>query len=83
MRKLQIDRPLANVIQQAPRRSNDDVDTLPESSDLRVDAHAAVDGYTAHLGIFAKIKTHLVNLFGKFPCGGNNQSTHSTQGTLG
>lgn len=64
---------LVDVIQQASGAGDHDVHARAEFFDLRSDAHAAVEGHAAGLGVFAEFADGLVNLFGEFAGGGYDE----------
>lgn len=64
---------LVDVVEQTSGAGDDNVHARAEFFDLRGDAHAAVNGHAPGLGVFAQHADAVVNLFGEFARGGDDQ----------
>src|SRR5664280_2321324 len=71
----EIDRTLADMVQQATRAGDDNVDAVPERIDLRVDADAAVDGENGEARLAAQVAEVLGDLFRQFAGWGDDEGT--------
>ena len=88
-RYVAIERAMQSV-QSAEAKANADL-TRPVSDfraaaqrlDLRALAHATVDGGAADLRVATQVARGLVELFGQFARGSNNERSHLAQGTSG
>ena len=72
----EIHRPLADVVEEPPRRGHQDIDALAQLLDLRVDLDAAEDHRRAQREVAAVGLHALADLGGQFAGGGENQRAH-------
>lgn len=70
---VQIEFALAEEIQQAAGAGDGDFRALADAVDLRLLAHAAVDGDVAEARVFAQFGQHVLRLFGQFARGADDQ----------
>jgi len=62
----EVDRTLADMVQQATRAGDDNVDAAPERIDLWIDADAAVDGENGEASLTAQVAEVLGDLLRQF-----------------
>ena len=69
----EVDDSLADKVEKATRTGNNDLGAAPQLFHLRVDPNAAVDRDAPESGLLAQGGEGLVDLFGQFPGGGDDQ----------
>ena len=69
-------RALAHVVEQAARTGHDDIDAAAQLRDLRLRAHAAIDGDAAQPGLAAQRADGRMGLLGQFARGGQDERAH-------
>ena len=74
---IQVGMPLLDVVQQAARAGHQDFDPIAQGGGLGSRTHPAVDGGAAQLGAGAEIFDGLVDLFGQFPRGRDDQGART------
>jgi len=70
---VEVDVALIEVVEQPSGAGDDEVHTRAEFVNLWVEAHTAVNGHTAELGVPSEFANGLVDLFGEFASGSDDQ----------
>ena len=73
---------LTQVIEEAARAGDSDIDATAHLLELGKHAHTAIEGHAAHSRLLAKGADSHMDLLRQFPCGRNNEGTHVAVRTL-